>query len=63
MELFVGILMIIIIGGTIYQILEQRRVRKNKDGTLNKSDLAHNAKSYNKYMLKDNPWMLDKSIV
>ena len=30
MELFVGLLMIIIIGGTIYQILEQRRVRKNK---------------------------------
>jgi hypothetical protein len=30
MELFVGILMIIIIGGTIYQILEQRRVRKKR---------------------------------
>jgi len=26
---------------------------------LNNSDIAHNAKSYNKYMLKDNPWMLE----
>ena len=33
------------------------RVRRNKDGTLNKKDLAHNAAISEKYMFKDNPWM------
>ena len=40
-------------------VKDWERVRKNKDGKLNNSDIAHNAKSYNKYMLKDNPWMLE----
>ena len=30
MELFLGLLMVLMIGGTIYQILEQRRKRKKK---------------------------------
>ena len=30
MEFFIGLLMIIIIGSTIYQIFEQRRLRKSK---------------------------------
>ena len=30
------------------------RVRRNKDGTLNKKDLAAISE---KYMFKDNPWM------
>lgn len=33
MELFLGLLMILMIGGTIYQILEQRRKRKNNKST------------------------------
>ena len=37
----------------------RRRVRKNKNGTLNKKDLAHNAACLKKNMLKDNPWMLE----
>ena len=39
---------------------KRRRVRKNKDGTFNKKDLAHNAKCLEKYMLVDNPWMLEE---
>ena len=30
MEFFIGLLMIIIIGSTIYQIFEQRRIRRSK---------------------------------
>ena len=37
---------------------KRKRVKRNKDGTLNKKDLAHNVALYKKYMLKDNPWML-----
>ena len=37
----------------------RRRIRRNKDGTLNKKDMAHNAKCYNENFLKDNPWMLE----
>ncbi len=35
----------------------RKRVKRNKDGTLNKKDLAHNAAISEKYMFKDNPWM------
>tara|TARA_B100001559_G_C16022022_1_gene403951 strand:- start:27 stop:146 length:120 start_codon:yes stop_codon:yes gene_type:complete len=39
MELFLGLLMIIIIGVTIFQILEQRRKRKqNKSVNKNKNN-------------------------
>ena len=38
---------------------KRRRVRRNKDGTLNKEDMDHNTKCYNKNFLKDNPWMLE----
>ena len=38
---------------------KRRRVRKNKNGTWNKKDLAHNAACLKKYMIKDNPWMLE----
>ncbi len=39
MELFLGLLMVLVIGGTIYQTLEQRRKRKkNKSAHQNKNN-------------------------
>ena len=41
---------------------KRRRVRKMKDGSYNQEDIDHNKKC-EKDMIKDNPWMLDKSAI
>ncbi len=40
---------------------KRKRVRKMADGTLNQKDIEHNQKCQDKYMIEDNPWMLEKS--
>ena len=38
---------------------KRKRVRKNKDGTLNEKDMEHNKRCRDLYELQDNPWMKD----
>lgn len=40
---------------------KRKRVRKMADGSYNQKDIEHNAKCAEKNMIKDNPWMMDKS--
>ena len=42
---------------------KRKRVRKMPDGTYNQKDIEHNQKCQDKYMLEDNPWMLDESSI